>query len=406
MKRADLELLDRDALIHRAEALGVARAGVLTRPELIDEVLTRTAIDDDPASLSRSRGLFGRARDLLARVIERGLHLPDAADRIRPRTSSPPSARRAPAAVPTVTLAEIYAAQGHKERALETLRRVIEQEPEHAVARALLGSLETAELPDPPLPPEPDDDAEAGQSKAGRDADGKGPLAAAEALGASAVTSPTGAALGSSRPAGASAVPDASAKARALAEATEPQEPLGMLDDNPLPEKYDVDECVAIPVDPKTVFVYWEIRAATLEGLRRKRPGGVVCLRILVIEPTWDGPRTHVRDHDVGAILGDWFVRDLPLGCVVRAGIGWREGAAFLPASHSPPLEVHPSEASPIVAETLMRWTPEGAAPIRATDADVAGIQRALDRVQVETRRARRGGSSELMAGPPPASMA
>jgi len=63
--------------------------------------------------------------------------------------------------VPTVTLAEIYAAQGHKQRAVETLRRVLEREPEHVAARALLAKLEDTSYvaPPPPLPPEPEVEA-------------------------------------------------------------------------------------------------------------------------------------------------------------------------------------------------------------------------------------------------------
>ena len=84
MERAELERLDRDTLITQAESVGVIRAAVLTRPELIDELLVRTAKRRDDPALGRARGLFGRARDLLARVIERGLHLPDAGERVRP----------------------------------------------------------------------------------------------------------------------------------------------------------------------------------------------------------------------------------------------------------------------------------------------------------------------------------
>src|ERR1700722_6435538 len=82
MDRAELERLDRTTLITQAEALGVARANILTRPELMDELLVRTAKKDD-RDLPRARGFFGRARDLVARVIEKGLHLPDAAQRLR-----------------------------------------------------------------------------------------------------------------------------------------------------------------------------------------------------------------------------------------------------------------------------------------------------------------------------------
>ncbi len=94
MNRAELETLDREDLIARAEAAGVARARILTRPELVDELLIRSAADH--ARKQRSRGFFGLARDLLARVVERGLHLPDAADRIRTLGALPAAKRSAP----------------------------------------------------------------------------------------------------------------------------------------------------------------------------------------------------------------------------------------------------------------------------------------------------------------------
>src|SRR5579859_1809196 len=104
MKRSELERLDRDALIARAEAAGVGRARILTRPELVDELVMRSATDD--ATKQTARGLFGRARDLLARLVERGLNKPDAAERIR-AVSWPAWRSTAPAALPTLTLAEI-----------------------------------------------------------------------------------------------------------------------------------------------------------------------------------------------------------------------------------------------------------------------------------------------------------
>ena len=154
MKRDELEQLDRDALVAKAQQAGVARARVLTRPELVDELLLRSAVDF--ASKQRSRGLFGRARDLIARVVERGLHLPDAAERIRALGLPPPPRDSAPAALPTVTLAQIYAAQGHRERAVDTLNKVLVREPEHAVAASLLDKLRDRNYPVPPaaLPPE------------------------------------------------------------------------------------------------------------------------------------------------------------------------------------------------------------------------------------------------------------
>ncbi|MGH7295590.1 MAG: DUF4912 domain-containing protein [Polyangiaceae bacterium] len=346
MNRAELERLDRDTLIARAEDAGVTRARILTRPELVDELLLRTT--PDPVDRRRARGFFGVARDLVARVIERGLNLPDAADRLRTLGGAPPASRRsAPAALPTLTLAEIYATQGHRDRAIETLEGVIAREPDHAAARTLLGQLRDRSYPVPPprMPPEDDEPA---------------PL---------------------DEPVVRVAAPPAPA--------SPPAEPMHMLDDAPLPPRYDVDECVAIPVDPRTLYVYWEARDATVAALRSAHPGGAVVLRVVVVVPTWDGPRSSTFDCDVGASVGDYFVRDLEAGCVVRAAVGWRAGDAFHPIAHSPSLETPPASPSPLVADTLVRWTPQGTSPVHPTDPDAASIARALAFVRRDDTLAR-----------------
>jgi hypothetical protein len=367
--RPELERLDRDALIGLAEKAGVSRARILTRPELVDELLLRSA-GDDPAR-RRARGLFGVARDLIARVVERGLHLPDAADRIRTLDLPAPARPRAPAALPTVTLAEIYAAQGHKERAVETLESVLQREPDHAAAKALLTQLRDGSfpVPEPALPPEADESiAPAGSSSKDADDDPAGRVA-------------------------------------------DKPEPFGMLDDTPLPTRYDVDECVGIPVDPTTLYVYWEARAATLEALRAANPSGALVLRAVVVAPTWDGPQTRTRDHVLDASLGELFVRELPPGCVVRAAIGWKAGegfaSTFASIAHSPALETPPDGPSPLVADVLVRWTPAGTARVLPGDPDAGTIDRALGRMRREAARARQagldgggfGGSSERWGG-------
>ncbi len=353
MNRPELERLDRDALISLAEKAGVTRARILTRPELVDELLLRSAGDD--ATRRRARGLFGLARDLIARVVERGLHLPDAAERIRTLDIPTPSRPGAPAALPTVTLAEIYAAQGHRDRAIETLESVLQRESDHAAAKALLTQLRngTFPVPEPRLPPEPD-----------------------ESL----------------------APPAASASTQASTDDA-PREPFGMLDDQPLPTRYDVDECVAIPVDPTSLYVYWEARASTLDQLRKSHPGGSLVLRILVVAPTWDGPRSTTRDHAIDASLGDYFVRDLPAGCIVRTAIGWRVGEAFESIAHSPALETPPGGPSPLVADVLVRWTPAGTARVQPGDPDAGTIERALGRMRREAARARQSGLSGGLGG-------
>jgi hypothetical protein len=334
MNRAELERLDREGLIARAEGAGVARARVLTRPELVDELLLRST--SDYATKQRARGLFGIARDLIARVVEQGLHLPDAAERIRAMGTPTSTRPSAPAAMPTVTLAEIYAAQGHRARAIETLEGVLGLEPEHVAAAALLARLRDATYPVPAPRMAPEEEA----SPAVEPEPASEPLAVA------------------------------------------PSEPTHMLDDEPLPPRYDVDECVAIPVDPVTLYVYWEVRERTLEYVRGEQPGGTIVLRVVVVVPTWDGPQSSVRDHDVHATLGDFFVRDLPPGCVVRAAIGYRNGSVFVPLAHSPALETPPDAPSPLVADTLVRWTPNGTSRVSGADRDAASIQRALGRVR------------------------
>jgi hypothetical protein len=343
MNRAELETLDREDLIARAEAAGVARARILTRPELVDELLIRSAADN--ASKQRARGFFGLARDLLARVVERGLHLPDAADRIRTIGSFPAARRSAPAALPTVTLAEIYAAQGHRQRAIETLEGVLAREPDHAAARALLSQLNDASFPVPPprMPPE-DEELQVPPAASGSE---QGPK------------TPPG-----------------------------PSEPTHMLDDAPLPTRYDVDECVAIPVDPETLYVYWEVRERTIEYMRATRPGGAIALRVVIVTPTWDGPRSSVRDHDVHATLGDYFVRGLPAGCVVRAAVGWKVGESFLSIAHSAALETPPGMPSPLLADVLVKWTPFGAAPLGDDDEGADSLERALGKVRSDAARA------------------
>ena len=131
---AELDTLSRDELILRARARGVERPEQMTRVELRDEIVRLS--EPDLERQRRSRGWLGVARDLLASVVESGLNLPDAAAAIRgdaqglhPFQGPPP--------VATVTLAEIYATQGHYEQALRMLDEVIEREPEHGTARKI-----------------------------------------------------------------------------------------------------------------------------------------------------------------------------------------------------------------------------------------------------------------------------
>lgn len=438
MKRSELDGLDREALIRLAEENGVARARILTRPELIDEILVRTAPADSEADVSIARGFFGLARDLVARVVERGLHLPDAATRIRSIAIDSPRRASPPAALPTVTLAQIYAAQGHTQRAVDTLRRVLEAEPEHVDARELLEKLTDAAYvaPKPPLPPEPDDGRVSFPPPPSTPAPGvavavvakevvprapaedapipespsveAAPASAARPIEASPATDEaralettrskevrkdeedTADEVGPVDPSMLSAkgvdervqdAPITSANAKEKTEQDVAPAPVkAMLDDEPLPTHYDVTECVAIPVDPDTLFVYWEVRSALLAKVRETRGAGVVALRVLVVQPGWHGPRTYVRDHDVHAGYGDYFLRELPAGAVVRVAIGYRTLDAFVPFAHSPLLDLPRREPASELAHVLVKWSPAGVTPVASDDPAAGFLARALGR--------------------------
>ncbi|WP_438015595.1 DUF4912 domain-containing protein [Sorangium sp. So ce315] len=139
MERRELDGLTREELIARAEGLGVPRPRVLTKAELVDEILAR-ATQSEPER-ARLRGFLGRARDLLTRVVERGLHMPETARALRgeppPEQWPPPP----PSPLPTTTLAEIYAAQGHTDRAIAVLDEILARVPHHEQARQLRARL-------------------------------------------------------------------------------------------------------------------------------------------------------------------------------------------------------------------------------------------------------------------------
>src|SRR5687768_6660440 len=134
MPRPDeLRRMSREELLLRAAALGVDRPMTLTKDELVDEIIQRLPADRPTVGV---RGWLGRARDLVARVVERGLHLPDAARLLR-HIPTAPAMPKPPPPLPTVTLAEIYAAQGYYAKAVAVLDEVLERQHDHEEARAL-----------------------------------------------------------------------------------------------------------------------------------------------------------------------------------------------------------------------------------------------------------------------------
>lgn len=138
MDHTSFDSLSRDELISRARAVGVDRPELMTRVELADELVRRS--EPDPVEQRRVRGWLGVARDLVASVVESGLNLPDTAKLIRGGRGELEQKSSEPVA--TVTLAEIYATQGHAQKALQMLEQVLAVEPEHEAARRLRERLE------------------------------------------------------------------------------------------------------------------------------------------------------------------------------------------------------------------------------------------------------------------------
>jgi hypothetical protein len=237
-----------------------------------------------------------------------------------------------------VTLAEIYAAQGHKQRAIDTLKRVLDAEPEHGPARALLEKLQAKDYvgPRPPLPPEAEDGA---RDEIGGNLGGDAAAASAE-VPTPAVEEPV------------------TESTRTLARRMSAQ--------------VRANECVAIPARTG-LFVWWRLTS----GAQRATDAAAFVVRAVVLIPTWDGPQVEIRDLTCDPAAGEVLLRDLPPRAVVRVAVGTASGSegavGFVPLAHSPLLDVTPGK-------DLVRWTPDGEALVVLDDPRSATIARALER--------------------------
>lgn len=336
MTKAELLSLSRDELIARAREAGVADPDAKTRADLVDalakllEPATSGNAAEPPAP--KPRGFFGRARALIARVIEKGLHLPTPAtfrDNVREETA------RAP--LPTVTLARIYLSQGHDARAAEVLRDVLSRDPHDAEARDLLASI--AGQPAPPAEPRvvevPNSSTLAGPPPASPVVVTSAPAAIDDGAAPDAlveVAPPPGLQTSDSGGSG----------------------PKPMLDDTPLPARYDVDEAVVMSVDPTTAYVYWEIRAETKRALRDRAPHGRLVVRLSLGFEGREARRDIYPDTDIG----DVFVDELPEGARIRATLGFLVDDAFTPLAQGPATTSPPATMATRLADSLASWTP------------------------------------------------
>jgi len=360
----DLERMSREQLILKARVLGVERAELMTRVELRDEIVRRS--EPDLVQQRRARGFLGVARDLVASVVEAGLNLPDAAAIIRGEGSREGD-WKGPPPVATVTLAEIYAAQGHLDRALRMLDEVLAKEPDHDPARALRDRLAAGTHvpvapprrrqrisfadPDPiadpgveqPAAPEPVVEAPAPEPVV--EAPAPEPLvAAAEPTPEPAVEAPAPA---EPTPEPVLEVPAPEPLVAAAEPTPEPAveapAPEPLVAAEPAPEAVTsepaIEPCVLTLAVSGQRHVYWEVPKRTWDAVRSRAPGGRAVLRVVSFRTRAGKVERKAHDFRPDAEVGSATLPGLRADAVVRAALGWEvEGRfqAFVIASDLP----------------------------------------------------------------------
>lgn len=372
----ELDRKSRNELVEEARGLRVERPERLTRVELVDEIIRRTT----PASgQAEARGLFGVARSMLASVVESGLNLPEAASVIRGNvTAQIPASNHTPVA--TVTLSEIYAAQGHKTRALRMLDEVLKAEPDHqealrvkrqlsggdeqeAALRAPAIELKSKMAPDLSATPEyvpagfvetTGEEIKTGKpplvipsstpfvefSREETTLIEHAPIAPLEpepsSIGASDLSSAEDEAvhapLDSDEASGVMEKPsegdDELIHNHELEE--QPQEQGGTLEEVGAP-------ALVVRLRPSQVRLYWELPNFVLEQCGVDRNDGAACVRLVTIIPSGNRPQRVEHTYwlaqgtPISEVAG-WIEVDAVSGlAATRAALGWLSGEVFLP---------------------------------------------------------------------------
>lgn len=306
-----LDSLSRADLVERARAVGVARPEVLTRIELKDEILRLTATEE--SERRQVRGWLGVARDLVASVMEDGLHMPDAAAFFRkhvPMTSVVPQPP-----VPTVTLAEIYASQGHGRRALKMLEEVLKNEPDHMAALKLRDKL----LSKLEFSPEITDAEEVEEETP------EAPELPSEEAFAPAVSGPAEVSAEARAPQ--EACGEAGAGSEAVAPELDAVAPeAGGYCGRPADAPQDgVESCLLLYMRGSTgVSFYWEVPPDDLAGAD-------VRVRVIEMIPEPFAPRRVQRELPVETVRGNVQIEPTPEATVLRAAVGVTRNDAWTP---------------------------------------------------------------------------
>lgn len=325
------EPVARHELIATALSLGIERPDELSNQELSDAIRAASEAGEvEPAP----PGWFAVARHLVESVVEQGLNLPNAAKMLRAvggRMWAPAQRQRPP--LPTVTLAQIYLSQGHKEKAHATLTQVLARQPENAKARKLLEELEATSGAE--AVPATESDAVARETPAGDPVAREGEVTEAVASEAVASEPAAGEPVASAGAAPGDGLGDrlgdglgdglgdtATANVE-MSEAAPSQSAAQVAASSPLQSAEDV---VVVVASADGVRVCWELggRAAQLA------PDQGVELLVRVFRPSAAGPLVREQRHALSTLTGVRGVSVEERSFVRAALVDVQDGAAVL----------------------------------------------------------------------------
>jgi hypothetical protein len=299
----------REELLHKAQQLGIEHPENMTRIELV-RAIAQYEVGTPPKAPTRAASWLEIARQLLAAVVEQGLNMPDAAALIRGDTKlSEPPKQQPPLA--TVTLAKIYAAQGHVARALSVLAEVLKTEPDHQAAIALQNQIKDKPNVDVPR----------------RKGPPPAPASAASTLEALAAVAKAVRRPGSVQTDATTESPSAATEPVVHAvpaihdgpvESAEPQRTAGG----------EHDALVLLVRDGSPQMLGWEL-AETTEAARAA--GIAVEIEWTTFTPSWQGPVRQLVRIPVPRAFGRMSLPKVAPATLVHGVLGLRQGSKLVP---------------------------------------------------------------------------
>jgi hypothetical protein len=326
----------REDLLRKAQQLGIEHPENMTRLELVRAIAQSEVEPTADAGNGRTGSWLDIARQLLAAVVEQGLNMPDAAALIRgdAKLSEPPKPQPPLA---TVTLAKIYAAQGHITRALGVLAEVLKAEPDHQAALDLQAQIKnkaSTESPRRKVPPTPMRPVMAAATTVREPSFGP----AADALAQASVQEEQSAAT----PAGLfgeAAAPNAAESTPSVHQIS------ANLDSEPEPRAGGEQNSLVLLVRegaPPTLS--WEL-AKTTEAARLA--GNAVEIEWLTFAPSWRGPVRHLLRIPVTHAAGRMAAPKGASPSLMHASLGLRQGTKLQPLAVLVVAEAAPTGEAP-----------------------------------------------------------